>query len=211
MAEAQVQAPQAAQATETIFANQPKLFGKWDYSTVQVTDVVFRDYIAVWQTKAQVYIPHTAGRYQVKKFRKASCPIVERLVNALMFAGRNCGKKVLASRIVRQAFEIININTGKNPLEILVQACINGGAREDSTRIGSGGQVKKQAVDVSPLRRVNQAIYLISIGVRESAMKNVKSVAEVLADELIAAAKGDSKSYAIRKKDEIEKVAKGNR
>ena len=37
-----------------------------------------------------------AGRYQVKRFRKALCPIVERLCNALMRKGRNNGKKLLA-------------------------------------------------------------------------------------------------------------------
>ncbi len=30
------------------------------------------------------------------------------------------------------------------------------GPREDATRIGSAGVVRRQAVDVSPLRRVNQ-------------------------------------------------------
>jgi small subunit ribosomal protein S5e len=29
------------------FANPPKLFGKWDYDEVQVTDQCFKDYIAV--------------------------------------------------------------------------------------------------------------------------------------------------------------------
>jgi small subunit ribosomal protein S5e len=46
-----------------------------------------------------------------------------------------------------------------------VNAVMNSGCREDSTRIGSGGVVRRQAVDVSPLRRVNQAIYLLTIGV----------------------------------------------
>ncbi len=45
------------------------------------------------QVKAKdvAYLPHTAGRYQVKRFRKALCPIVERLANALMRKGRNNG------------------------------------------------------------------------------------------------------------------------
>jgi len=46
-------------------------------------------------------VPHTAGRYQVKKFRKVQCPIVERMVDCLMFSGRNSGKKVLAIRILK--------------------------------------------------------------------------------------------------------------
>ena len=62
------------------FENDPKLFGKWDYKEIKITDPCFTDYIALEATKAQVWVPHTAGRYQVKKFRKAQCPIVERLV-----------------------------------------------------------------------------------------------------------------------------------
>merc|ERR1712159_423956 len=111
--------------------------------------------------------------------------------------------------------EIIHLLTGQNPLEVLFEAIVQGGAREDSTRIGSGGTVRRQAVDVSPLRRVNQAIYLICKGSRESAFRSHKSISETLADEIIAASKGvqggSGNSYAVRKKDEIERVAKGNR
>lgn len=35
------------------------------------------DYIAV-KSKFAVYVAHTAGRYQKRRFRKALCPIVER-------------------------------------------------------------------------------------------------------------------------------------
>ena len=112
------------------------------------------------------------------------------------------------------------------------------GPREDATRIGSAGVVRRQAVDISPLRRVNQAIFLLTTGAREAAFRNIKTIAECLADELINAAKGSSNryntllslnllkycslvrlminsviscSYAIKKKDEIERVAKANR
>lgn len=117
-----------------------------------------------------------------------------------MMHGRNNGKKLMAVRIVAHAFEIIHLLTDANPIQILVDAIINTGPREDSTRIGSQGTVRRQAVDVSPLRRVNQSITLITTGCRESAFRNVKSVAECLADELINAAKGSSNSYAIKKK-----------
>ena len=98
-----------------------------------------------------------------------------------------------------------------NPIQILVDAVINSGPREDATRIGSAGVVRRQAVDVSPLRRVNQAIWLLTTGAREAAFRNIKTLPECLADELINAAKGSSNSYAIKKKDEIERVAKANR
>ena len=189
-----------------------KLFTKWSFDDVAVNDITLVDYISVKQKiKFQQYVPHSAGRFHAKRFRKASCPIVERLVNSLMQHGRNNGKKLMAVRIVQHAFEIIHLLTDKNPVQVLVDAIINSGPREDSTRIGSAGTVRRQAVDVSPLRRVNQALYLISTGARESAFRNAKTIAECLADELINASRGSSNSYAIKKKDELERVAKSNR
>ena len=93
----------------------------------------------------------------------------------------------------------------------MVDACKNGGAREDSTRIGSGGNVKKQAVDVSPMRRLGQSLYYMAIGARNACIKQHKSISETLADEIMNCEKNSPNSYAIKKKDEIEKVAKGNR
>ncbi|XLS82083.1 hypothetical protein HN51_047914, partial [Arachis hypogaea] len=78
---------------------------------------------------------------------------------------------------------------------------------EDATRIGSAGVVRRQAVDILPLCRVNQAIYLLTTGAREAAFRNIKTIVECLADELINAAK----AMLSRKKDEIERVAKANR
>lgn len=71
-----------------------------------------QDYLPV-KDKYSKYLPHSSGRYQVKRFRKAQCPIVERLVNSMMMHGRNNGKKLLTVRIVKHAFEIINLLTGE--------------------------------------------------------------------------------------------------
>lgn len=195
------------------FAVEPKLFGRWSYDGVQSPDHSLANYLQVNTVRQQVFVPYTAGRYQQRRFKKAQCPIVERLTTMLMCAkGRNNGKKQMAVRIVKQAMELIHLLTGENPIQILVTAISNGGAREDSTRIGSGGVVRRQAVDVSPLRRVNQAIYLIVKTARESAFRSLKSISETLADEIINANKGSTgNSGAVRKKDEIERVAKGNR
>ncbi|KAI6173417.1 30S ribosomal protein S7 [Aphelenchoides besseyi] len=187
-----------------------KLFNKWSLNDVEVSDISLVDYVAVKEKSAK-YLPHSAGRYQIKRFRKATCPIAERLASSLMAHGRNNGKKLMTVRIVKHAFEIIHLLTGENPVQVLVNAVINSGPREDSTRIGRAGTVRRQAVDVAPLRRVNQAIWLICTGARESAFRNIKTIAECLADELINAAKGSSNSYAIKKKDELERVAKSNR
>merc|ERR1711991_658349 len=157
-----------------------KLFGKWSFDDVEVNDIALMDYISVKPKHAQ-FLPHTAGRWQVKRFRKASCPIVERMTNAMMMHGRNTGKKLMAVRIIKHCFEIINLLTDQNPIQVLVDAVTNAG------------------------------IYLIAVGARNSAFRNVKTIAECLADEIINAAKGSSNSYAIKKKDETERVAKSNR
>eukprot|EP00051_Salpingoeca_urceolata_P026148 m.476256 g.476256 ORF g.476256 m.476256 type:complete len:214 (-) comp20483_c0_seq1:1855-2496(-) len=203
--EEQIEAP-----TQEVEVPEIKLFSKWALEDIIVDDISLQDYIAVKDRDA-VYLPHTAGRYAVRRFRKAKCPIVERLLNSMMMHGRNNGKKIKAVRILKNTFDIIHILSGENPVQVLVDAVVNSGVREDSTRIGRQGTVRRQAVDVSPLRRVNQAIHLLTTGARESSFRNIKSIAECLADELINAAKGSSNSYAIKKKDELERVAKSNR
>ena len=81
--------PQTNIINMTEFANAPKLFNKWTFEGLEVNDISLEDYIA---HKNPVYLPHTAARYAKKRFRKVQCPIVERLVCALMFHGRNSGK-----------------------------------------------------------------------------------------------------------------------
>lgn len=132
-------------------------------------------------------------------------------MNVLMFKGRNTGKKQMAVNIVKHTFEIIHLLTDRNPVQVLVEAVVNSGPREDSTRVGSAGVVRRQAVDVAPFRRVSQALFLLASGARQSAFRNAKTISECLADEIVNASKGSSNSFAIKKKDEIERVAKANR
>lgn len=85
--------------------------GKWEWKT----DTDSRsDYV---QIRSPVYLPHSAGRYAVKRFRKAQCPIIERLTNSLMMNGRNSGKKLLAVRIIAHAFEIVSSLIYHQPIE----------------------------------------------------------------------------------------------
>ncbi|ESL05478.1 40S ribosomal protein S5 [Trypanosoma rangeli SC58] len=185
----------------------PKLFNKWSFENLQTTEIALSDHIS----KTATYVPHSAGRWQKKRFRKARIPIVERLTNGLMFKGRGNGKKLQAVCLVKHTLEIIHLLTDQNPLQVVIDAVSKGAPREDSTRVGSGGVVRRQAVDVSPMRRVNEAIYLMCKGAREAAFRNLKTLPVCLADEIVNASKGSSNSYAIKKKDEVERVAKANR
>merc|ERR1712072_429823 len=95
-----------------IVAADVKLFNRWTLNDVEIKDISLVDYLAV--KSKPTYVPHTAGRYASKRFRKANCPVVERVVNSLMMHGRNNGKKMMAVRIVKHAFEIIHLLSGEN-------------------------------------------------------------------------------------------------
>ena len=190
------------------YAVEPMLFGKWSYEGVATHDFSLANYLQVKATRQQVFIPYTAGRYQQRRFKKAQCPIIERVTCMLMTSGhRNNGKKQKAVKIIKQTMELIHILTGENPIQVIVTAISHAGAREDSTRIGSGGVVRRQAVDVSPLRRVNQAIYLIVKAARESAFRSLKAISETLADEIISASKVSDNSLLYLRESLIFVVA----
>ncbi len=184
-----------------------KLFGKWTFHDVEVKDPGLKRYICL----KPIFLPHTEGRHEHKRFGKAEVPIVERLINKLMRPGKNAGKKALATNIVKNAFEIIHLKTGRNPIQVLVEAIERASPREETTRIAYGGIVYHQSVDVSPQRRVDLALRWLTEGARLASFGNPKTIDECLADEIIAAAQGDPKSYSIAKKDEIERIAMASR
>nr|DAD24816.1 TPA_asm: hypothetical protein HUJ06_026280 [Nelumbo nucifera] len=109
------------------------------------------------------------------QFRYTQTFMEEEVGQFVMMHGRNNGKKLMAIHIVKKAMETIHVLTDKKkPYS------------KDETRIGSSAIVNRQAVDISPLKRCS--------------FRNMKSMAECLADEIINA-----------KKDEIDRAAKANR
>ncbi len=186
---------------------QVRLFGKWSYEGVVIRDPSLKKYISL----KPVYLPHTGGRHEHRRFGKSEVPIVERLINKLMRPGRNTGKKHLAYNIVKRAFELIHLRTGENPIQVLIRAIENSAPREETTRIMYGGIIYHVAVDVSPQRRVDIALKNIVDGARLASFRNQKSIEECLADELIAASSNDPKSYAIARKEETERIALSSR
>jgi len=184
-----------------------KLFEKWSFEDVQVKDLGLQRYVSL----KPVVVPHSMGRHEHKRFSKANVNIVERLVNNLMRPGKNAGKKAKAVNIVKHACEIINLRTGRNPIEVLVRAVENSAPCEDTTRISYGGIVYHLSVDVAPQRRVDLALRNISEGARQASINNPRSIEECIAEELIFAANHDMKSYAVSKRHEIERVAHASR
>jgi len=185
----------------------PKLFGEWSFEDINVRDIGLKRYLNI----EPIYLPHTGGRHEARRFRKSNMNIAERLINSLMRPGSSGGDKSRIISVVRNAFKIINIRTGRNPVEVLVRAVENAAPNEDTTRIGYGGVVYRLAVDIAPQRRIDRALRFIVMGVKEAAFSNRLTLEEVLASQLIGAANNDSNAFAIRRKQEVERIALSSR
>jgi len=191
------------------------LFRKWDTTEIEIKDIGLKTAISLKQT----IIPLDFGRSALKRYNKGQVNIVERLANKLMHfgkkyaknTGRQGGKKHHSLNIVKIAFEIINLKTGKNPVEVLVRAVENSAPNEDTTRIVYGGTVYHVSVDVAPLRRVDLALRFIADAIKEATFSNPKPIEEYIAEHLILAANNDSLAPSIKKKNELERVAQASR
>ena len=102
-----------------------KLFGKWSFKDIKIEDPGLRRYISL----KPVVVPHSMGRHEHKRFRKAKVNIVERLLNNLMRPGKNAGKKAKVINILKHTLEIIYLRTGQNPIEVLTKAVENSAVR----------------------------------------------------------------------------------
>jgi len=151
------------------------------------------------------------GIYNNKLFAKSKIPIVERIINNIMRTENYNGKKIKSYKVVRDAFEIIDKRTKKNPMQVLVDAIQNAAPKEETTRLRFGGISVPKAVDVAPQRRLDIAIRNICTGVINSTYKNKKSIEKCLAEELIKASKNDVNSFAVAKKNDVERIAKSAR
>ncbi len=199
------EAEAAAQMPE--LAEKFKLFGRWRLDEVEVKDPGLKRYICL----KPMLVPHSGGRHEHRRFGKAEVNVVERLANMLMRPGPNGGKKTKALKIVRNALEIIHLRTRQNPVQVLVRAIENSAPREDVTKLSYGGIVYFKAVDISPQRRLDLALRHLAQGAREACFRSRKTPEEALAEEIIAAAENDSRSFAIRKKNELERIAYSSR
>lgn len=192
------------------------LFDRWSFEGVEVKDLSLENYINL----TPVIIPHSGGKHQHKKFWKTEhISIVERFINKIMTPGLvgkrikgrgssyNMGKKQKIIKIIYNAFALIEYKTGKNPIQVLVSAIENAAPREETTRISLGGISYQQAVDIAPQRRVDLALKLIVQGTVGLAYNNIKTIDELLANELILSAKNDNNSRSVKRKDEMERVA----
>lgn len=179
------------------------VFNKWDPSEVTVRDRGLARYINLENR----FTVHTGGRHANRWFGKSELNLVERFVNQLMRTSRYTGKKSKALGAVEDAFDMIHKRTENNPLQVLVDAIQNSAPREEVTRLRYGGVSVPKAVDTAPSRRVDWALRQLGLGSIQATYKNAKPVAECIAEELIKASRGQQDSFAVGKRDEVERVA----
>jgi small subunit ribosomal protein S7 len=194
---------------------QLKLFERWDVAEVVIHDKGLERYINL----APIVIPHTGGRHANKPFGKQRTNIVERIINNMMRNENYTGKKSKALSVVKQAFEIIEMQTKKNPVQVLVEALEKAAPREEITRLRFGGISVPRAVDIAPSRRLDLAVRNLCAGAVGAAFKSgagkktmekekgYEPIAQFLANEILAASRGDMQSSAISKKEEIERIS----
>src|SRR3989344_507360 len=120
---------------------------------------------------------------------------------------KNSGKQNKNMGTVLKMLNIIEKRTKKNPIQVLVDAIERGSPRDEITVIEHAGARYPQAVDTSPMRRVDLALRWMVQGSYQRCFGKKKKMAESLADEIIKAAEGNMESYSMSKKNEAEKSA----
>jgi len=198
-----------------------KLFDKWETKGMNFKDQGLYKYMNL----EEKVIPHTFGATNKEPSRKTKINLVERLVNKMMRSGQGkkklsgkfvrhrmgCGKKEQTIQIVEQAFDYIHKTTKENPVQVLVTAVEYSAPREDITKLQKGSITYTQSVDLAPIKRLDEALKNIALACFKNTYKSKKDPAMALAEEIIDAAKNDQKSFSVKRKDEIERIAQGSR
>ncbi|MFH1445412.1 MAG: 30S ribosomal protein S7 [Nanoarchaeota archaeon] len=193
------------------------LFNKWNLTDVKVEDPGLVSYINL----RPVIVPKSSGKYSAG-MHKNKMNIVERFINRLMVPGHRGKKHKITSGhspasynaiylSVKDAFDIIERKTKKNPVQVLVSAVENSAMMEEVASYRLGGTIARKAVVCTPQRRVDLALRYLTQGIFKVTFKNRKSFANVIADELITASNNDSKNFAISERNRLEKEAEGAR
>lgn len=183
------------------------VFGKYPSRGIVVSDVGLARYIHL----EAIGVMHHSARHGNKRFAKSHVHVVERLINDLMRSETYQGKKSKAYKAVENAFARVAEKSKENPVSVLITAIVNAAPREEVTRLRYGGINVPKAVDVAPMRRVDVALRHIAMGATQSSFKSTKPIDQCLADEILKAYKNDPQSFAVGKKDEVERVAKSAR
>ncbi len=190
-----------------------KIFDIYLTEEVKVEDQGLKRYLNL----DEKLVLRTAGRAR-DRFAKAKVNIIERMANLIavpghrgkkhkIITGHSSGKYEKNMNIVLKCFKIIEERKKQNPIQVLVKAIENAAPRDEVTVIEYGGARYPQAIDMSPLRRLNIALRNIVHGAYDKAFNKKTKIEEALASEIILASEGNMESFAMGKKNESEKQA----
>jgi len=128
--------------------------------------------------------------------------LLGRFINNLM----EQGKKRVAEKIMYDAFDIIAEKTKGDPLEVFNKAVTNVSPAIEVKSRRVGGSNYQIPMEIRPDRRTALAIkWLLTY----SRSRNEKSMAQKLANELMAASVGEGSS--VKKKEDVHKMAEANK
>ena len=188
-----------------------KVFDKYDFSDIQIQDIALKPYLNL----SQKMIVKSYGRKSIKKKEKN---ILERIAGRISVPG-HVGKKhkIITSwssgrftgsmKIVIAALDLVEKRTGKNPIQVLVTAIEKSSPRDEITVIEHAGARYPQAIDVSPMRRIDLAVRWMVQGAYQRCFGKKKTMSESLANEIFLASVENMESYAMSKKNGAEKQA----
>lgn len=127
---------------------------------------------------------------------------VQILINKLMTRG----KKSTSERVVYGAFDRIQANTGRDPLDVFSQAIRNATPVLEVKPRRVGGATYQVPVEIRPDRRIALAMRWVLNSARS---RGGRSMAEKLASELLDAA--NNTGAAIKRRDDTHRMAEANR
>ena len=128
--------------------------------------------------------------------------LVTRLINKIMIDG----KKGVAQTILYNAFEIVEVKTGKAPMEVFEQALENVMPQLELKVRRVGGANYQVPVEVSDERRLTLGLRWI---VNYARLRNEKTMEQRLAAEIIDASNGTGAS--VKKREDTHKMAEANK
>lgn len=131
--------------------------------------------------------------------------LVSRFINKVL----SDGKRSIAQKLVYQALEEIKEQSKQDPVVVFEKAIANVSPKMEVRPRRIGGASYQIPVEVRGDRREALAIRWILAGARSKSNKEFHSFSQKLAAELMDAS--NSIGLAIKKKDDVQKVANANR
>jgi len=128
--------------------------------------------------------------------------LVTKFVNNLMYEG----KKSLAYSIFYGAIDLVSEKTKEDGLEVWRRALNNVMPSVEVKSRRVGGATFQVPTEVRPERKTSLGIKWL---IKYARMRNDKTMKECLANEIIAASKGEG--AAVKKKDDTHRMAEANK